>query len=272
MPVAPCRPDTHMNDQTDLRAAVHELVGALSGVTDVTQRTYALAARVKEEANDFVVEVFRFIRERTMLGDEDCLKLYNSLIGTDALTEVFGKERMSELVEVAQQRGDFEVVALFLDLPIDCSDDTPFQPFLDARLKETPLGMRKALARRLDFNLIKQIARDQDHRVIGILLNNPRLTEADVIRIGATRPTSPRVLEQIAKHPRWNKRYSVKKTIVLNPHSPPSLALRLLAYMTLTDLDHVAKSSDLNPLIVREAERIIEAKSLQPPIWLEPVS
>jgi hypothetical protein len=168
---------------------------------------------------------------------------------------------MSELVQVAQERGDFEVVALFLDLPLDASGDQPFQPFLDARLRETPLGMRKALARKLDFTLIKQIARDQDHRVIGILLNNPRLTEPDVVRIGATRPTSPRVLEEIAKHPRWNKRYSVKKTIVLNPHSPLSLALRFLAYMTLGDLDHVMKTAELNPVLVREAQRIIERKS-----------
>jgi len=260
-----------MTDQADLNAAVQELVGTLSAVTDVTQRTYALANRLSEETNNFVVEVFRLIRERSMMGDEDCLKLYNSLIGIDALTEVFGKQRMSELVVVAQQRGDFEVVALFIDLPADRSEEHPFQPFLDARLKDAPLGLRKALARKLDFVLIKQIARDQDHRVIGILLNNPRLTEADVVRIAATRPTSPRVLEQIAKHPRWNKRYSVKKTIVLNPHSPLSMALRFLTYMTLTDLDHVVKTPALNPVLVREAERIMERKTTRQFMGSEPV-
>jgi len=260
-----------MTDQADLNAAVRELIGALSGITDVTQRTYALANRLNEESDDFVVEVFKRVRELSMVGDEDCLKLYNSLIGIDALTDVFGKKRMSQLVDVAQQRGAYEVVALFMDLPGDRSEEHPFQPFLDARLKDAPLGIRKSLARRLDFVLIKRIARDQDHRVIGILLDNPRLTEPDVVRIAATRPTSPRVLEQIAKHPRWNKRYSVKKTIVLNPHSPLSMALRFLTYMTLTDLDLVVNTPDLNPVLVREAERIMERKTTRQFDGSEPV-
>lgn len=250
-------------DRPDLNAAVRELVDALCGVTDVTQRTYALANRLRGASNSFVVEVFRLIRERTMLGDEACLKLYNSLIETDALVDVFGKERMSEVVEEAQERGAFEIVALFLDLPGERSEEHPFQPFLDARLRETPLGVRKALARKLDFTLIKQIARDQDPRVIRILLDNPRLTESDVVRIGATRPTSPRVLEAIARHPRWNKRYSVKKTIVLNPYAPLSLALRFLTYLTVVDLGHVTRAVELQPLLVEEAERIILRKSRQ---------
>jgi hypothetical protein len=250
-------------DDSDLNAAVRELVGALCAVTDVTQRTYALANRLRKASSSFVVEVFQLIRERTLLGDDECRKLYNSLIGTAALTDVFGKEKMSEIVDVAQELGAYEIVALFLDLPPEALEESPFQPFLDARLRETPLGMRKALARKLDFTLIKQIARDQDPRVIGILLNNPRLTESDVVRIGATRPTSPRVLEEIAKHPRWNKRYSVKKTIVLNPYSPLSMALRFLPYMTVVDLGHVLRAPELHPVLVQEAERIIARKSQQ---------
>lgn len=246
-------PDDHKED-------VYTLVATLSRVGDVKQRSYALAARLKDYEPDFIVDALKVIRDRALDGEEDFLRLYNGLVVSGTFAEVFGKTTMSALVETAQERGDYEIVALLLDLPHEYRDDAPQQPFLDASLRDVPLGMRKSLARAPDFTLIKKIARDQDHRVIEHLLSNPRLTEQDVIRIGSTRPTSPKVLEEISKHPKWICRYRVKKVIVLNPHSPLSLALRMLAYMNVQDLDYVCQSTELDPHLIREAERLLERK------------
>jgi len=147
-----------------------------------------------------------------------------------------------------------------VDLPDEAVGDFPHQPFLDAGLKETPLGMRKALARKPDFKLIQRIARDQDHRVIRHLLDNPRLTEKDVIHIGSTRPTSPKVLEVIYDHPKWIARYSVKRVIVLSPHSPLSISLRLLTFLTTEDLEEVREALDLRETLREQAQRIITEK------------
>ena len=185
------------------------------------------------------------------------------------MAEVMGQSRMSELVATAQEQGEFDIVSILLDMPPEGAGEIPFQPFLDAGLKETPLGTRKALARKPDFNLIKRIARDQDHRVIRNLLNNPRLTEMDITRIASTRPTSHKVLEEIYKHPRWIARYSVKKVIVLNPYTPLSISLKLLTFINLQDLEEVCGSPDLSRLVVQEARRIMDKKtgrsSGQPP-------
>jgi len=250
-----------MNKAPKLTQAVSQLVGSLSRVTDVRQRAFALAIRLKDENSSFIVDILSEVREKALLGDEAFLRLYNSLVLPDVFADVLGKAKVSELIDAAQAREMYDVVAFFLEIPNESASFFPFQPFLDGTLKETPLGMRKALARKPDFKLLKRIARDQDHRVIKILLDNPRMTEPDVARIGATRPTSPQVLEVIAGHPRWGTRYSIKKVVVFNPHSPLSLSLRLLAFMTLQDLEEVANSPDLDPLLKRQAELIIGKKS-----------
>jgi hypothetical protein len=247
-------------DQTILEAA-SGLAETLSRISDVRQRAYALASRLKDEDTSFVINLLRVVRERAFLGHEDFLRIYNCLILPDTLAEGLGESKVAELVETAQTEGVYDVIAFFLDIPGENSRELHFQPFLDGTLKETPLGMRKALARKPDFKLIKRIARDQDPRVIKVLLDNPRLTEMDVVRIAATRPTSPQVLEQVSRHPRWGTRYSVKKVVVFNPHSPLSLSLRLLTFMTLQDLENIVNSPDLNPLLQREAERIVEKKA-----------
>lgn len=237
------------------------MVLGLSRIGDLRQRSYALASRLKRQPTDCVLDIIKVIREEALKGHGDFRLLYNGLLVSGMLGNVFGPARMSLLVEAAQERGDFDLVALLMDLPAEAAHDIPHQPFLDGSLKETPLGMRKALARKPDFRLIQRIARDQDHRVIQQLLDNPRLTEKDVVRIAATRPTSPRVLEEIYGHRRWITRYSVKKTIVFNPHAPLSLSMRLVAYLTVQDLEQLVERDDVNQELLEQAHRILKQKT-----------
>ncbi len=225
------------------------------------QRSYALAARLRIQEPGFALDVMKVIRERALQGDEDFLRLYNGLLLSGTLAGVLGPDEVSKLVAVARERGDLEAVAVFLDLQLDGVQETPHQPFLDASLREVPLGARKALARKPDIKLMKRIARDQDHRVIRNLLDNPRLTEADVIRIGATRPTSPKVLEEIYGHSRWITRYAVKRVIVFNPYSPLFLSLRLLAFLNVQDLEELCRARGLNPELLNQAARVLEEKT-----------
>jgi hypothetical protein len=243
---------------------IYELVVHLCGIRDTRQRGFALATRLGGLENELIAYVLKLVRERALQGQEDFRLLYNGLMVSGALTEVLGAERLSALVEALQARHEYELVAMLMDVPPEGQNEIPFQPFLDVALKEIPLGTRKELARKPDFKLIKRIARDQDHRVIRNLLDNPRLTEMDVVRIGATRPTSHRVLEAIYNHTRWISRYSVKKVIVLNPYAPLSMAVRLLTFMKLQDLDEVLQSPDLHPALLEEARRILEKKPALP--------
>lgn len=249
-----------ITEEEDLSPA-ERMVVTLSRVADMRQRSYALAYRLGEVEDDLALDVIRVIWEKALLAHEDYLRLYNSLLVTGVLSETLGRKRMSQLVGKAQERCEFSVAAILVDFPHEGSSDAPFQPFLDGGLKETPLGMRKALARQPDFKLIQRIARDQDHRVIQALLDNPRLTEKDVIHIGSTRPTSPKVLEVIFNHPKWISRYSVKKVIVFSPYSPLSLSIRLLTFMNLGDLEELCDTPDLKDMLRQQAERIIEEKS-----------
>jgi hypothetical protein len=237
-----------------------EAVLRLCAIQDLKQRSHALAARLEDLADEVVVDLVKIIQDEAMQGHPQFRALYSALTVSSVLNEVLGEKKMSRLVAEAQRRQEFGVVSILMDVESERQEDIPFQPFLDSSLREVPLGMRKSLARKPDFKLIQRIARDQDHRVIEHLLDNPRLTETDVIKIGSTRPTSPKVLEVIYNHRRWITRYSVKKVIVFNPHSPLSMAVRLLTYMQSQDLDEIIASPDLDPVLIDEAERIRQKK------------
>jgi hypothetical protein len=248
-------------DEERLEESLLEIVATLSKVADARQRGYALAERLNLLGADLIIDAIKIIRERALQGDEDCLRLYNALTVQGPLTETLDNDKLTQVADIAHQRGEFDVVAILRDIPSDREYDRPHQPFLDAGLKEIPIGARKSLARKPDFKLMQRIAKDQDHRVIEHLLNNPRMTESEVIKIGSTRPTSPKVLAVISQHRRWINRYRVKKTIVFNPYAPLSLALRLLTYLSVPDLELLCNMAEVNEVILAEAQKLLLKKS-----------
>ena len=123
-----------------------------------------------------------------------------------------------------------------------------------------PLGVRRQAARGQDRNLLDRLLHDRDHRVIALLLDNPRLTERDAVRIAAQRPTTAAVLEAVAKNRRWSSRYRVRKALVFNPYTPEGIATRLLPTLMIQDLRFIASSGVLLPEVQSTAQSILRER------------
>jgi hypothetical protein len=76
-----------------------------------------------------------------------------------------------------------------------------------------------------------------------VLLGNPRLTEADVLKLAASRRAGVEGLEAIAQDDRWIVRYPVKVALANNPATPTRVVLGLLPYLLRQDLAELAASA-----------------------------
>jgi hypothetical protein len=108
------------------------------------------------------------------------------------------------------------------------------------------LGERKTLARKRDRDLLARVLRDPHPDVVRIVLDNPALTEIDVVRLCARRPISKEALLQVFRHTRWVVRYRVRRALALNPHTPEAVALQLLPHLTPEDRKEVQRSGDVS--------------------------
>jgi hypothetical protein len=108
------------------------------------------------------------------------------------------------------------------------------------------LGERKSLARTHDRNLLARVLRDPHPDVIRVLLDNPAVVEADVVRLCARRPSRPQVLAEVFVHPRWVLRYRVRLSLALNPFTPEEITLQILPHLTPADLREVRISPQLS--------------------------
>ena len=165
-----------------------------------------------------------------------------------ALAELDYPERHA-LYAAAHAAGDRVLRAMILDASPPTADaaeiDRQLRPERPLRNRGRPLtlGERKALARRPRGDALTELLRDPHPDVVAILLDNPQLTEREVVRVAAMRPAVPAALVLVAEHRRWSTRPGVRRALVLNPHTPVHVALRLVVTLSPADWGDVAEAN-----------------------------
>lgn len=125
------------------------------------------------------------------------------------------------------------------------------------------LGERKGLARVPTRKRFDSLLLDPHPAVLEKLLQNPRLTESDVLRVVAQRPARVELQALVARSPRWILRARIRTAIALNPLTPPWQSVPLLSTFNRQDLKRVLESPQV-PVVVRECAR--EHHDRHPPV------
>lgn len=124
--------------------------------------------------------------------------------------------------------------------------------------RELTVGERKSLARSPNRRAFDKLLKDPHPLVIRQLLENPRLTEDDVVRMTARRPARLEVLEAIAQHGRWLSHPRVRMALLFNPGAPPAVAMPLLAVCSRNELTEILHHSESSPVLRTVALELLE--------------
>jgi hypothetical protein len=119
-----------------------------------------------------------------------------------------------------------------------------------ARLPQLPLGQKITLARRGPARLAGSLVAEGHPHLLSVALDNPRLTEAQILKALARDKTPAVVPSAIARHRKWSEMYNVRMALVRHPLSPLASVLGYLPQLTVSDLRELA-----SPGIVSESLR-----------------
>ncbi len=115
---------------------------------------------------------------------------------------------------------------------------------LIARLPSVTLGERLALARRGSQVVASALLLDKESPVARIALENPRLTEAAVVK-ALMRPNSPAAfVELVCHHTKWSVRREIRMALLRSPHTPLARALEFASTLPpplLRDILHASR-------------------------------
>jgi len=114
------------------------------------------------------------------------------------------------------------------------------EEYIIARLPQLPLGQRITLARRGPARVAGALMATGHVQVLEIALDNPRLTEAQVLKVLWHEKLPQGVVLRVANHRKWSQSYNVRLALVRNAGTPLSLVLGFLPHLTIADLRELA--------------------------------
>jgi len=118
------------------------------------------------------------------------------------------------------------------------------EELLVARLASVSLGERISLARRCSGMVAAALLLDKESRVWQTALENPRLTEAAIVKALHRPGATSGFVEAVCHHAKWSLRHEIRLALLRNPHTPLARALefaRRLPPPVLRDVLHASR-------------------------------
>jgi hypothetical protein len=132
-----------------------------------------------------------------------------------------------------------------------------------ARLPQLPLGQKITLARRGPARVAGALLAEGHAQVVSIALDNPYLTEAQILKVLSREKLAAPVIPAIVGHRKWSITYNVRLALVRQPSAPLAAILSYLPELTVSDLRELAAPGivpqSLRKYLQAEVQRRIRA-------------
>ena len=101
------------------------------------------------------------------------------------------------------------------------------------------------------------LIKESNRIVLSAVINSPKMTEDDALMYASNRSLSDEVIKLITLKKEFLQNYRIKLALVTNPKTPPTVSLKLLNHVMEKDLRSLSKDKNVNPLISRQAMRVL---------------
>jgi hypothetical protein len=231
------------------RALADTIVRVTRALPDVALRTSYVAGVLAATPIATLAKALDHLSARAEQAEEPAREALLSVI--DALGAREGLVVAQHLREEAAGESLLALERLVRQAPTPRIESDPSKERIPDYVKgrALTLGERKSLARRPDRNTIDKLLLDPHPDVIRFVLQNPRVTEDDVVRLAARRPGRPFVLTEIARAATWIHRPRVRLALMLNPDTPSEVAAPITGLLMRQELRLVAENTLVHPQV-----------------------
>jgi hypothetical protein len=148
-------------------------------------------------------------------------------------------------VTLLRQLFTFDLMKVALTPVIPGDIKAAAEEALVKRLESLSLGERISLARRASGRVAGALLLDPETRVIRAALENPRLTEALVIRALMSAGSSAGLVRMACEHAKWSLRREIRVALLRNEKTLPRFAEQFAKALPVARLKEILQSSRL---------------------------
>ncbi len=114
------------------------------------------------------------------------------------------------------------------------------------RVPQLPLGQKRMVARRGPARVAGALLADSNLGVVALSLDNPFLTESQILKTLARATLAAENVAAIARHAKWSSHITVRLALVRHPRAPLDRILAFLPELTLGDLNDLLSLARLS--------------------------
>lgn len=151
---------------------------------------------------------------------------------------------------------------------VAAEEDDEEDSFVEEELEEEALSKYQELQEMTVADKIKMaltgdkewrnlLIRESNKQVNTAVLNNPRISEGEVLTIAKSRTSSEELIRIILLNRDWVKLYDMKKALVVHPRTPLQTAMRYMTFLSEKDIRELSKSREVGQAIVNNAKRML---------------
>lgn len=195
------------------------------------------------------------------IEDKSASIVRSLMVDDDAVHSQIGDAAYNSIYLAALRGGFIRISRLFTEFEPHKKGVSGYDEEEFIKMEHLTLGERRSLSKSQLKKNIDMLLSDPDPVVIGNLLNNPRITEREVLKIASKRPNSGRILKLVALHPKWSKRYEVAKAVALNPYTSPRVSIALIEKMLTQDLITISDDGTIHPEVRESAKDLLSDRN-----------
>ena len=105
------------------------------------------------------------------------------------------------------------------------------------------------------------LIRDNNTVIRRLVLQNPRLSDSEVLAVTHNRTADDELLRAISERREWMRNYQVRLGLASNPKTPIAVALKQLSALGERDIRALAKSRNVSQAVAVQARRILAARN-----------
>lgn len=150
----------------------------------------------------------------------------------------------------------FDLADLVRDPQVNINIRRKIEYTLAERMSSMPSGIKKALARRANGNILALLIESGDEGVIAACLDSPFLTEGLLYGLLLKSSAKPAFIKSTAAHRKWSSRYFIRFGLIRSFHTPMKYVLQFIGSLKTADLRDLYADPRLpastRPFIYRE--------------------
>jgi hypothetical protein len=126
------------------------------------------------------------------------------------------------------------------------------EEILIKRLESLSSGEKMSLARRASGRVVRALLLDPEARVIQTALQNPRLTEAQIVQtlMGSRSPSV--LVRAVCEHPKWSLRHEIRVALLRNEKTPARFGEEFARTLPAAQVKEILQTSSL-PQVVKSS-------------------